>query len=117
MTRFLACLLTLLFSLSGPAMEGNAVIWQSTLAAEGAKGLGNRFKGKTAAEIDEMFKAKGFEPRGPDPLNPPQGLRFEQLSEGGHLHRVHFPVTRPAQGDMDDSLHQPQRQVLGLGGI
>ena len=41
----------------------------SLLAAKGGKGLGNPFKGRTAAEIDEMFKAKGFEPRGPDPLN------------------------------------------------
>ncbi len=33
------------------------------------KGLINPFNGKTAIEIDEMFKAKGFESRGPDPLN------------------------------------------------
>jgi hypothetical protein len=31
--------------------------------------LSNPFKGKTAAEIDGMFKAKGFDLRGPDPLN------------------------------------------------
>ena len=34
MTRFLACLLTLLFSLSSPAMEGNADFWRSPLAAK-----------------------------------------------------------------------------------
>ncbi len=33
--------------------------------AVGNTGLGNPFKGKTPAQIDEMFKAKGFEPRGP----------------------------------------------------
>lgn len=34
MTRILLGLLTLLFSLSGPAVEGNAVFWQSSLAAK-----------------------------------------------------------------------------------
>jgi len=34
MARIFACLLTLLFSLSGPAMEENAVFWRSSLAAE-----------------------------------------------------------------------------------
>ena len=32
-------------------------------------GLGNPFKDKTPQQIDEMFKKKGFEPRGPDPVN------------------------------------------------
>src|SRR5438445_13332369 len=35
MSQLLVCLLTLLFSLSSPAMEGHAVFWQSSLAAEG----------------------------------------------------------------------------------
>jgi hypothetical protein len=33
MARFFICLLTLLFSLSSPASEGNVEIWHSTLAA------------------------------------------------------------------------------------
>lgn len=51
-------------------LVGETGCWASFIAANNAgKGLGNPFKGKTPAEIDEMFKAKGFEPRGPDPLN------------------------------------------------
>ena len=34
MTNILICLLTLLFSMSSPAMKGNIEIWHSTLAAE-----------------------------------------------------------------------------------
>ncbi len=33
------------------------------------KGLGSPFKGKTSSEIDAMLRAKGFEPRGPEPQN------------------------------------------------
>lgn len=52
------------------AFEREIGFWANFNAPNNAgKGLGNPFKGKTAAEIDEMFKAKGFEPRGPDPLN------------------------------------------------
>ncbi|MBI3868941.1 MAG: hypothetical protein HY299_10455 [Verrucomicrobia bacterium] len=39
MLQLLSSLLVLLFSLSGPAMEGNAAFWQSPLAAEGAPNL------------------------------------------------------------------------------
>jgi len=35
MMQILICLLTLLFSLSSPAMERNADSWRSSLAAEG----------------------------------------------------------------------------------
>lgn len=35
MTNIIVCLLTLLFSLSGPAMEGNVGFWQSSFAAKG----------------------------------------------------------------------------------
>jgi len=38
MTHIFICLLTLLFSTSGPAMKGNAEIWHSTIAAEGTVG-------------------------------------------------------------------------------
>lgn len=38
--RFLFCLLALLFSLSSPAMGGNARFWQSHLAAESVSGRG-----------------------------------------------------------------------------
>jgi hypothetical protein len=39
MNHAVICLLTLLFSLSSPAMEGNADFWQSSLAAEGTRAL------------------------------------------------------------------------------
>jgi hypothetical protein len=32
-------------------------------------GLGNPFRGKSPNKIDDMFRKKGFEPRGPDPEN------------------------------------------------
>jgi hypothetical protein len=50
------------------------------------KGLGaNPFKGKTAAQIDEMFKAKGFEPRGPDPLNGKGGYVNPKTGRSYHI--------------------------------
>lgn len=53
------------------------------------KGLGNPFKGKTFEEIDEMFTKKGFEKRGPDPVNGKGGYvnpttgRSYYLDKGG----------------------------------
>ena len=40
-----------------------------SLASVPKKGLSNPFKEKTPQQIDEMFRKKGFEPRGPDPVN------------------------------------------------
>jgi hypothetical protein len=45
MTNLVVCLLTLLFSLSRPAMKGNAEIWQSSLAAETAEVKGSEMNG------------------------------------------------------------------------
>jgi len=39
MINLIACLLTLFFSSSSPASEGNADFWQSSLAAEGTGSL------------------------------------------------------------------------------
>jgi hypothetical protein len=39
MTNLIVCLLTLLVSLSSPAMEGNADFWRSSIAAEGTGSL------------------------------------------------------------------------------
>jgi len=36
MTKLICVLLTLLFSVSSPALEGNAAFWQSSLAAKNA---------------------------------------------------------------------------------
>jgi hypothetical protein len=69
MTKLLFALLTLLFSLSGPAMGENNDFRRCSIAANNVgKKLGNTFKGKKAAQIDEIFKANGFAPRGLDPL-------------------------------------------------
>jgi hypothetical protein len=38
---------------------------QQAADGAGAKGLANPFKGKSAGEIDKIFKGKGFDPRGP----------------------------------------------------
>ena len=48
-------------------------------------GLGNPFKGKTAAEIDEMFKAKGYAPRGPDPVNGKGGYVNPENQRSYHI--------------------------------
>ena len=50
-----------------------------------AKGLGNPFKGKTPTQIDEMFKAKGFEPRGPDPLSGKGGYVNPKTGRSYHI--------------------------------
>jgi hypothetical protein len=49
------------------------------------RGLGNPFKGKTPAEIAEMFKAKGFVPRGPDPLNGKGGYVNPKTGRSYHI--------------------------------
>jgi len=53
--------------------------------AAGNTGLGNPFKGKTPAQIDEMFRAKGFEPRGPDPLNGKGGYVNPKTGRSYHI--------------------------------
>jgi RHS repeat-associated protein len=57
-------------------------------ANNAGKGLGNPFKGKTAAEIDEMFKAKGFEPRGSDPLNGKGGYVNPKNQRSYHIDKA-----------------------------
>ena len=49
-------------------------------------GLGkNPFKGKTPEQIDKMFKDKGFEPRGPDPLNGKGGYVNPKTGRSYHI--------------------------------
>ncbi|WP_010300455.1 VENN motif pre-toxin domain-containing protein [Candidatus Odyssella thessalonicensis] len=52
---------------------------------EKKKGLGNPFKGKTPEEIDKMFKSKGFEKRGPDPLNGKGGYVNPETDRSYHI--------------------------------
>lgn len=71
---------------SAAALAERADFGCSSLAAKSVgKGSANPFKGKTAGEIDEMFKAKGFEPRGPDPLNGKGGYVHPKNQRSFHL--------------------------------
>jgi hypothetical protein len=54
MNQIVFWLLALCISLNSPAMERAADSRQSSFAAKDGSGLGNPFKGKTAAEIDEV---------------------------------------------------------------
>lgn len=70
----------------------------------GAKGLGNPFKEKSAAEVEKMFKGKGFEAKGGDPLNgkggyvnPKTGRSYhiDPKSQGKYREPNHVDVNRP----------------------
>jgi hypothetical protein len=57
MTQLLICLLTLLFSLSSPVMEGNAGFWRSSIAAKGTEIVaqnGTKITGFTKHGIDRV---------------------------------------------------------------
>lgn len=50
------------------------------------KSLGaNPFKGKTAAKIDEMFRKKGFQFRGPEPQNGTGGYVNPNTNRSYHI--------------------------------
>jgi uncharacterized protein RhaS with RHS repeats len=66
------------------------------------KGMGNPFKGKSATEIDDMFRRKGFDPRGPDPLSgkggyvdPKTGRSYHIDPANSHGEPPHVDVNRP----------------------
>ncbi|GMO00832.1 hypothetical protein PthstB1num2_28720 [Parageobacillus thermoglucosidasius] len=73
---------------------GDGVVGKGTNKSEG---LGNPFKGKTFKEIEDMFMKKGFEKRGPDPLNGKGGYvnpktgRSYYLDKGGHYKKGYEP--------------------------
>ncbi|SHL04411.1 toxin 37 [Desulforamulus aeronauticus DSM 10349] len=46
------------------------------------------FKGKTATEIDQMFRAKGFELRGLDPLTGKGGYVNPKIGHSYHIDEV-----------------------------
>lgn len=67
------------------------------------KGLGNPFKEKAAAEVEQMFKGKGFEPRG-DPaigkggyVNPKTGRSYhiDPKTQGKYREPNHVDANRP----------------------
>jgi len=49
------------------------------------RGLGNPFKDKTPEEVEQMFKNKGFESKGPDPVNGKGGYRNPDTDRSYHL--------------------------------
>ncbi|WP_204723392.1 polymorphic toxin type 37 domain-containing protein, partial [Fastidiosibacter lacustris] len=49
------------------------------------KGLANPFKDKSANEIDQMFRDKGFNPRGLDPLNGKGGYVNPKTDRSYHI--------------------------------
>lgn len=55
------------------------------MAPTPGRGLGNPFKGKSAMEIDKMFRAKGFQPRGPDPLKGLGGYVNPRTNRSYHI--------------------------------
>lgn len=63
----------------------------------------NPFKGKTPPEIDEMFKAKGYKPMGPDPMNGEGSYVNPRTGRGYHLNANHPPPKPPHVG-----VHRPR---------
>ena len=53
-------------------------------------GLGNPFKNKTAQEIENMFLKKGFEKRGPDPINGYGGYVNPRTGRSYHIDPKNF---------------------------
>ena len=65
------------------------------------RGLRNPFNGKSSGEIDEMFRAKGFEPRGPEPenglggyVNPKTGRSYHIDEANSFGEKPHIDVNR-----------------------
>ncbi|MBU2545607.1 MAG: hypothetical protein KKE46_00505, partial [Gammaproteobacteria bacterium] len=64
---------------------------ESTIEAfNNEKGLGNPFKGKNAGEIDQMFRAKGYEMRGNNPVNGEGGYVNPYTGRSYHIDPIDF---------------------------
>jgi hypothetical protein len=84
-----------------PELIDAAIFILSQGRGSGGKGLGNPFKGRTPAEIDRMFRGKGFEPRGPDPaggkggyINPKTGRSYHIDEANSFGEPPHVDVNR-----------------------
>ncbi len=91
MTNILICLLTLLFSLSSPAMEGNANFRQSSLAAEGTAGVAGEVA-QTGGRAPDFIVSEGGTvypvpegATGPFPARSGKGFQFTGGSGGNGL--------------------------------
>ena len=80
------------------AAEGVGTVEQNAVAVRNF----NPFSGKTPQEIDQMFKAKGFDPRGPDPLTGKGGYVNTETGRSYHIdpenrfgEPPHVDVNRP----------------------
>jgi len=79
------------------------------------RGLGNPFTGRTPQEVDAMFRAKGYQPRGPDPtqglggyVNPKNGRTYHidpNNSFGGPPH-VDVNRLKTYRGDLDKKKYE-----------
>ena len=76
--------------------------------AKGAdKSLGNNpFKGKTKEQIADMFKKKGFEPKGKEPLNGKGTFVNPKTGRGYHIDSTHAPPKGPHVG-----VHRPRGAI------
>jgi RHS repeat-associated protein len=63
----------------------------------------NPFKGKTAPEIDQMFRNKGYQPRGPDPMNGRGTYVNPKTGRGYHIDANHPLPKGPHVG-----VHRPR---------
>lgn len=86
------------------AMAGRSVASRlgARMLDDAASGLGNPFRGKNASQIDEMFQQKGFEARGPDPVNGKGGYVNPRTGRSYHIDEAnsfgeapHVDVNRP----------------------
>ena len=64
-----------------------SVVTKVTPNLSSSKITANPFKNKTPSQIDEMFTIKGFEKRGPDPMN---GLAGYVNSRNGRSYHIDF---------------------------
>ncbi len=107
--------------LTNPCATGGDILLAGALGGLGGGGLGiglkalgrggkaarrfNPFKGKSRKQIADMLKKKGFEPKGPDPLNgegtfvsPKRGSRNQFGGRGYHIDASHGPPKGPHVG-------------------
>ena len=80
----------------------NAAAWRYDApgyAVAPKKGLGsNPFKGKTPKQIDKMLRKKGYEPRGPNPMNGKGTYVNPKTGRSIHLDHNHPPPKPPHIG-------------------
>lgn len=103
----------------GAAVAAAVIAKVAQAAGKGAaknagKGLGNPFKGKSAQEVHDMFIKKGYQPRGPDPLNGKGGYVNPKNGRSYHIDEAnsfgeppHIDVNRPRGFDGLDKKKMP----------